>query len=117
MDLDDQINILIDYDESDMSIGILNEIQHIDQITFPNSIKKIYCINTQPNKIIQNSQLCDSLKTDFFDEKLEVIGDDYETYIFDEIDPDTTSLEYFGNLESELFDLNELVIESLQKQS
>ena len=114
MDFEDQINVVIDYEESDMNLGILNDLEHMDKITFPNSIKKIYCINANQKKIMLNSQLCENLKTDFFDEKLEVMGDDYETFIFSEIDPNTTSLEYFGYLEDEIFDLNDLVIEGLK---
>ena len=115
LNIDDQINIVVDYDDSDMSIGILNEIQALDKVSFPNSVKKIYCINAQFDKIINNDQLSENLKTDFFDEKLEVFADDYETYIFNDIDPQTVSIEYFGALEQDLFDVSHLVFKTLSK--
>lgn len=112
LQLNSQINIVVDYDESDMSIEVLNQLEYLDQVSLPNSIFKIYGINLKLDVFSRNSEQLDS---DFFEQKLLTIGDDYETVIFDWINPETVSLEYFGSLENELFDLNELVIQSFQK--
>ena len=113
MDFEQQINLILDYEETEMTIDILNEIEKLDFLSFPNFVKKIYCINTDTDQIIQDEALCEFLKTDFYDEKLEILADDYETYIFDVLDCNSVSVEYYGNLNDHIFDLNELIIESL----
>jgi len=44
------------------------------------------------------------------------MGDNYGTFLFSSIDPNTTSIEYFGYLDEDLFDLNELVKQSLKNR-
>ena len=110
---------MLDFDLENFQIDILFNILNMNKCAFPDFLKDVYCINVELDDLGKEAEqrLREvPLRKYGFKGKVFLFDHDYYNSIFGLIDRRTVSVEFFGDLDDCMIELEPILIQTLKKR-
>ena len=112
--MNNSINFIIDYENCPFTVEILKFLVNLNNNSFPNFLKYIFVLNINLPELLEDHDKRELFKSKPFSEKVFILPLDYQESLYKIVQQVTCTVDYFGDLDEDLFDLNTIVVDSLQ---
>lgn len=112
--LGNRVNIILDHQGENVALDLVEYISLLDRSSFPSFLKHLFIFDTDLKALLKNEEAKAILKSIDIHDKLLILPEKFEEPLYSKIQQTTAISEYQGDLDSPLFELDEILLDSIR---
>lgn len=108
------MNIVLDHQGENVELDLIEYISLLDRSSFPTFLKNLFIFDTDLKSLVKNEQAKKILKSIDIHKKLLILPEKFEEPLFSKIQQTTAITEYKGDLDSPIFELGDILLDSIR---